>query len=106
MKDRGSLRSAQLLRATRRAAAAARSRLTDFWLQACLVGLLLLFACASARAEFHVQTWTTENSGLFQILEDDNGNLWMSSNRGIYRVSKQELNLFARGDVKVISSVS
>jgi len=35
------------------------------------------------------------NDGVFQILEDGNGYFWMSCNRGIYRVSKKELNDFA-----------
>jgi signal transduction histidine kinase/streptogramin lyase len=46
------------------------------------------------------------NSGVFQILEDARGNLWMSSNRGIYRVSKQDLNDFAANKRKTITSVA
>jgi signal transduction histidine kinase/ligand-binding sensor domain-containing protein len=46
------------------------------------------------------------NSGAFQILEDGRGNLWMSSNRGIYRVSKQDLNDFAANKRKTITSVA
>jgi signal transduction histidine kinase/streptogramin lyase len=46
------------------------------------------------------------NSGVFQILEDARGNLWMSSNRGIYRVSKQDLNEFAANKRKTITSVA
>ena len=37
------------------------------------------------------------NDGAFQILEDDSRNFWISSNRGIYRVKKDELNEFADG---------
>ena len=37
------------------------------------------------------------NDGAFQILEDDSRNFWISSNRGIYRVSRDELNEFADG---------
>jgi hypothetical protein len=36
---------------------------------------------------------------VFQILEDDNGYLWMGSTRGISRVSRQALNDFADGRV-------
>jgi len=36
---------------------------------------------------------------IYQILEDDRGDLWMSSNRGIFRVSRKELNDFAQGKV-------
>ena len=45
----------------------------------------------------------------FQILsdtEDDSGNLWMSSNRGIFRVSLRELNDFADGRLKSVTSVA
>ncbi len=50
-------------------------------------------------------------SGLFDdviwlILEDDRGNLWMSSSRGIFRVSKQDLNDFADGRTTSIASVA
>src|SRR5215813_499577 len=41
-------------------------------------------------------------TGFFQILEDDYGWMWMSCNRGIYRVRKQELNDFADGRLKTI----
>lgn len=45
------------------------------------------------------------DNGVFQILEDDAGNLWMGCNRGIYRVSRQELNNFADGRTRSITSV-
>jgi ligand-binding sensor domain-containing protein/signal transduction histidine kinase len=47
---------------------------------------------------------------VFQILpdtpdtEDDSGNLWMSCNRGIFRVSLKELNDFADGRSKSVTS--
>jgi len=43
----------------------------------------------------------------FQILsdtQDDSGDLWMSSNRGIFRVSLQELNDFADGRTDSVTS--
>ncbi|HUE02646.1 MAG TPA: two-component regulator propeller domain-containing protein [Bryobacteraceae bacterium] len=46
------------------------------------------------------------NNGVFQILEDARGNFWMSSNRGIYRVSKRDLNEFAAGAHTGITSVA
>lgn len=46
------------------------------------------------------------NDGVFQILEDFRGNFWMSSNRGIYRVSRAELNEFAEGKRRTITSVA
>lgn len=45
------------------------------------------------------------NDGVFQILEDAHRNFWISSNRGIYRVSKDELNDFADGKRSSITSI-
>ena len=46
------------------------------------------------------------NDGVFQILEDGRGNLWMSSNRGISRVRKQELDEVAAGTRREVSSIA
>lgn len=46
------------------------------------------------------------DNGVFQILEDGRGNLWMSCYRGLYRVSKQQLNAYAEGKVSAISSTA
>ena len=46
------------------------------------------------------------DNGVFQILEDDYGWFWMNSNRGIYRVRKQELEDFAVGRIKTVNSLS
>lgn len=46
------------------------------------------------------------NDGVFQILEDDRGYFWMSSNRGISRVRKQELEEVAAGTRREITSIS
>jgi len=53
---------------------------------------------------------TTKN-GLFdnivsRILEDERGNFWMSGNRGIYRVSRKELNDFAEGRASSVTSIA
>ena len=45
------------------------------------------------------------NNGVFTILEDDRANFCMSSNRGIYRVSKKDLNDFAGGKIQTITSI-
>lgn len=45
------------------------------------------------------------NNGVFAIREDSNGFFWISSNRGIYRVSKSELNALADGKIAKINSV-
>ncbi len=46
------------------------------------------------------------SDGVFQILPDDRGNFWMSSNQGIYRVSRSELEEFAAGRRKTITSTA
>jgi signal transduction histidine kinase/ligand-binding sensor domain-containing protein len=46
------------------------------------------------------------NNGAFQILEDGRGYFWMSSNRGIYRVLRKELEELADGQRSSITSVS
>lgn len=45
------------------------------------------------------------NNGVFAIEEDKRGNFWISSNGGIYRVNKKELNDFADGKIDKINSV-
>lgn len=35
------------------------------------------------------------NNGIYSVVEDNKGYLWMSSNKGIFRASKRELNNFA-----------
>ncbi|MBV9266055.1 MAG: response regulator, partial [Acidobacteriaceae bacterium] len=39
----------------------------------------------------------TFDDALFQILDDERGNLWMSSNRAVVRISKAQLRAFADG---------
>jgi signal transduction histidine kinase/ligand-binding sensor domain-containing protein len=46
------------------------------------------------------------DNGVFQILEDQRGYFWMGSNRGIYRVSKRELNAVADGTASRVTSLS
>ena len=53
----------------------------------------------------------TKADGLFddvisRLLEDDRGNFWMSSNRGIFRASHQELSDFADGKTRSVASIS
>lgn len=45
------------------------------------------------------------NNGVFAIQEDERGVFWISSNHGIYRVKRQELNDFADGKTDKINSV-
>jgi len=46
------------------------------------------------------------NDVAFQILEDDHGFFWMNCNKGVYRVSKKELNDFADGRAARVNSLS
>jgi ligand-binding sensor domain-containing protein/signal transduction histidine kinase len=53
----------------------------------------------------------TRKQGLFDdlvnhVVEDDEGMFWISSNRGIYRVSRQELNQVAAGKLAQVSHVA
>jgi signal transduction histidine kinase/ligand-binding sensor domain-containing protein len=43
---------------------------------------------------------------VFRILEDDHGNLWMSSNKGIWQVSKRQLQDVAEGKARSIKERS
>lgn len=44
------------------------------------------------------------NNGVFQILEDEKGFLWLSCHLGIYRIKKQDLNDFAAGRISFLTS--
>ena len=46
------------------------------------------------------------DNGVFHISEDGRGYFWISCNRGIYRVSREELNDFADGKISTINSVA
>lgn len=46
------------------------------------------------------------NNGVFQILEDDAGTFWMTSNRGIHRVIKAQLDDFAAGRIRSVTAAS
>ncbi len=46
------------------------------------------------------------DDGILLILDDGRSNLWMSSPRGIFRVSKQDLNDFADGRITSIASIA
>lgn len=46
------------------------------------------------------------SNGVFQILEDARGQFWMSSNRGIFRVSRLQLDNFADGHIHHVISIA
>lgn len=75
-------------------------------------GVLWIGSYESGLGRFHRGTFTRYTTrdglfddGVFQVLEDSRGHLWMSSNRGISRVRKQELQEFADGRRREITSV-
>jgi signal transduction histidine kinase/ligand-binding sensor domain-containing protein len=45
------------------------------------------------------------SNGVFQIFEDSRGFLWMGCNQGIYRVRKKQLNDYAAGKTRTITSI-
>jgi len=46
------------------------------------------------------------NNGVFAIMEDNRGNFWMSSNKGIFRANKQQLDDYADGKITSYESFS
>ena len=46
------------------------------------------------------------DNGAFQILEDDQGHFWISSNKGIYRVRRSDLQAIADGKESRVTSVA
>ena len=46
------------------------------------------------------------DGGVFRILEDAHGYFWISCSRGVYRVNKRDLNAFAAGDLKKVTSTA
>jgi signal transduction histidine kinase/ligand-binding sensor domain-containing protein len=46
------------------------------------------------------------SNGVFRIIEDNRARFWISSNRGIFQLNKAELNDFAEGRIKSVSSVA
>ncbi|MCP5049391.1 MAG: response regulator, partial [bacterium] len=46
------------------------------------------------------------DDSIFRVLEDNSGHFWMSSNKGIFKVSKKDLNDFCDGKIARVDSVS
>lgn len=64
----------------------------------------------SGLARYHEGNWTRyttrdglTSNGIGYLLDDGLGNLWIGSNLGLMKVSKQELNAFARREITRIS---
>jgi ligand-binding sensor domain-containing protein len=70
--------------------------------------LFLYVSAADARAQYMFDVWTIDDglpqNSVMAILQTRDGYL-MSCNKGIYRVSQQELNDFAEGRARSITSV-
>jgi signal transduction histidine kinase/ligand-binding sensor domain-containing protein len=66
-------------------------------------GLYRLF---NGRLTRYTRAEGLHDNGVFQIFEDSDGFFWMGSNRGIYRVSRQELNDLADGRRRSVTSVA
>lgn len=45
------------------------------------------------------------NDDILQTLDDERGYLWMSGNNGIFRIAKKELNDFAEGKIRAVTSI-
>src|SRR5207244_717446 len=59
---------------------------------------------------FHVSRFTSRDGlfsdTIFEILEDDRDNLWMSCFSGVFRVKKKDLDDFERGKIQAIRCAS
>ena len=71
-----------------------------FWIGAFYKGLVRL---KNGHPVFYTKKDGFPTKFIYQILEDDYGNLWMSSDNGVVKVSKRILNEFAEGDVDKIN---
>jgi signal transduction histidine kinase/ligand-binding sensor domain-containing protein/CheY-like chemotaxis protein len=76
------------------------------WIHEDAEGVLWLGSAGSGIGRFKdgQLTWVGTEQGLndnvaYSILEDGNGDLWVSTNRGICRVAKRQLNDFAAGRI-------
>jgi len=46
------------------------------------------------------------DNGIHEILEDPYGRIWMSSNRGVFWVPLEDLEAFAKGEIRTVRSIS
>ena len=65
-----------------------------------------LYRLANGRLTRFTRKEGLHDNGVFQILEDANGFFWMGSNRGISRVSRNELNDVAEGRRRSVTAVA
>ncbi|MDQ6800446.1 MAG: EAL domain-containing protein [Acidobacteriota bacterium] len=76
-------------------------------------GALWVGTAGGGLSRFKAGRWTTVTTreglfddSVFAILEDSHGDFWMSCNKGIFRVSRQQLDDFAEGLVSKVTSVA
>ena len=62
------------------------------------IGLFQFDGSAFKKLEFE----QTKGGSYFDWVEDDYGNVWISTNKGILRLSKQEVLDFVKGEIKLI----
>ena len=55
--------------------------------------------------DFKTDVGKFSESVIYRILEDGRSNLWMSSNQGIYSISRRTLNRYAEGKINFISPI-
>jgi signal transduction histidine kinase len=55
-------------------------------------------------ARVHVKDGLYDNR-IYQILNDDRGNFWMASSKGIFRVARSELDALADGKIRSVTSM-
>jgi signal transduction histidine kinase/ligand-binding sensor domain-containing protein len=65
-----------------------------------------LYRIANGRLTRFTRNEGLHDNGVFQILEDARGFFWMGSNRGISRVSRQELNDVADGRRRAVTAAT
>ena len=65
-----------------------------------------LFRLAGERLTRFTRREGLHDNGIFQILEDERGYLWTGSNRGISRLSRQELNELAEGRRRSVTAIA
>ena len=65
-----------------------------------------LYRLANGRLTRFTRKEGLHDNGVFQILEDAKGFFWMGSNRGIVRVSRQELNDVAAGKRTAVAALA
>ncbi len=74
-------------------------------------GVIWVTSLAPAMVRFRngqtklVKMTASVNSGMWSMLEDSNGYFWITSNRGLFRIHKNELNDFADGKSKELAYV-